>query len=114
MKKVYLDKPVTCDLCNSLASYDSKTKMGPSAYLCKACFTKCGVPPTTELLLRNSANAEKVVKVSFDSTVREEALADGYCTLICPECRASVYSELDSNYVYCPACSAKLEFTPII
>ena len=45
MKTVQLPRTVKCNFCDDTAAYDSKTSLGPWAYLCPAHLTKWGVMP---------------------------------------------------------------------
>ena len=45
MKTVPLPDKVNCNFCGEPAGYDSKTSLGPWAYLCPAHFKSVGVMP---------------------------------------------------------------------
>ena len=43
MKTVELPNTVTCQFCDCVAEFDSKTTLGPWAYLCSPHFVELGV-----------------------------------------------------------------------
>ena len=107
IRTVSMSELPTCDIpnCEREAHYDSKTKMGPHAYLCENHMREVGRPPTTKL--------EKQVKLDVKQTdeiptVTVPLSMDSIVDVKCPHCGESRGVEVDANYtVTCEACDNK-------
>lgn len=90
MKKVYIRKPKSCDICGKEAKYDSPSRSGPWGNFCKDCF-KIHCKPNNigyELVVVKDKNKGEVVNVS-------ETLHSDYIELICPLCKSKNKVEID-------------------
>ena len=111
METVQMDELPKCQFCDEQAQYDSKTVLGPWAYLCEKHQREYGCSPTTKLEKRVKI-AYKTDKVPF---VEVPLTLDSVATVHCPHCNEPRRVEPDADYlVTCESCGNRFKLVPQI
>jgi len=112
IRTIQMSELPSCDICKQQgvekqAEYDSKTVLGPHAYLCPEHFRSHGRPPSTRLEKRVKIAAAKTDKVPVVQISIEQSL-ESPVYIKCPHCGEERAVEPDANYVVtCDSCDNK-------